>query len=954
MTRKLFSFIVFLFGFGISIQASAQTWWTQTVDREVITVERFEMSQDGWQDLRLRKVFLSLEGAQKFLADQGAGPEQINRPIKSERMALELVGSQAKALVPDVLWEAEHKWDLAWETKFSQWIAKEVDPQFWVRNQIATDCADVLYSLRWIFARIHHLEMASRLSGGDFVTHRSVRSSWSQLPTHPDWRQDKRFRAALNYILDNTYTHSLMDDSYPIQIQFGAISEGVYHLDLHRDSGHTQIIARTSGTGETDMPFVIIQSTTPRKIREVSYGGFWYRDQPLRGKGGLLRMRWPVFSPRGVSLLSSNQMPYFSEDQYAKDFLRTSKTSYNTEVYLRLDPNLDFSKVVKKAYESLKTMFQDRVGIVKEGYEICVKSACDPSSSNYDNWSTPSRDARILDLMNQIEALMMQGSVSSSVDLYSPFLEVEGEQYSLEAVMSAWKGKRFSSDPRDVVAKRWGVSAKSLSDFVTRRVNELVAKRDGLLSAGKIAFEVDSELQSIRDQMLNYFGEAPWQQAVLWKNLWKSQEVVFYNEKLSLQELATRMSWLMGDPKLSKDKQSGAQSRAFVAYELGSSMNLQHNATGFSLWTGADRTHRILNHGSKLAQEFDYDGNVYLLREAPVVLKHKGLQIEFVNLVTGESGKFEIEALATEVKIFKNSVVLKSEVPSPQYQILSWNGKSFDFSGWQAYVAEPQIFQPFVSPDMIRGRGFVIQETPQRYVLWSFVGSTPLKISLAGVGVGLKLELMTRETAILNWGGAERWLLRLSDGSHSLISGLKGPVMWSPEGSSGFILNTQDMQNPRSQLFRIDNLGRLTLGEEVLGFPMYQAGGISIQGNGKVRAFRSTPMGLSEETPLSDEKMVLAVHGDFVQTVTHGGKRRIRSERNILIETSMWLNPHLNSQHEIVGMTLAGQDSPASLRTIRHLDEPIMYFLAGMGRRSSHSEVPFGILNYNNQWLIQK
>jgi hypothetical protein len=186
-----------------------------------------------------------------------------------------------------------------------------------------------------------------------------------------------------------------MVDSYPLQITTDAIQAGVYHLDLHRESGHTQIIYRTDRQPGILLPFLIFQSTVPRKVREMSVQGFWYSAQPLENKGGLLRLRWPLFSGSSVTMKKPADMPYFSKEQYSPDFLRKKNFPYNQEVYLRLNPSLDFKKVAEEAYQSMQTMFRDRIKIVEEGYQYCAKNGCPAGSAAYEDWSTGPNDFAI-------------------------------------------------------------------------------------------------------------------------------------------------------------------------------------------------------------------------------------------------------------------------------------------------------------------------------------------------------------------------------------------------------------------------------------------------------------------------------------------------------------------------------------------------------------------------------
>jgi hypothetical protein len=91
--------------------------------------------------------------------------------------------------------------------------------EFFYKNKVATDCADVAIAARWIFARIHKMPAAQTLAEPNVLfSNESFRNAWSDLPTHEDWTQDQLFRVALDYVLDNTYTHTLWKDSCSIHI----------------------------------------------------------------------------------------------------------------------------------------------------------------------------------------------------------------------------------------------------------------------------------------------------------------------------------------------------------------------------------------------------------------------------------------------------------------------------------------------------------------------------------------------------------------------------------------------------------------------------------------------------------------------------------------------------------------------------------------------------------------
>lgn len=143
------------------------------------------------------------------------------------------------------LWKVENQWSTEWENKYAQWVRENVGPDFFQRYKISTDCADIAFAFRWIFARNNALPAANKLPGSSSMfTHESLKQEWAKLPTDSEWSKDKRFLAALNYLMRMVYTHSLMDDSYPIKISKETFIEGTHHLSIYEHSGHTLFVSR--------------------------------------------------------------------------------------------------------------------------------------------------------------------------------------------------------------------------------------------------------------------------------------------------------------------------------------------------------------------------------------------------------------------------------------------------------------------------------------------------------------------------------------------------------------------------------------------------------------------------------------------------------------------------------------------------------------------------------------
>ncbi len=421
----------------------------------------------------------------------GAAENAAWHLLRREKLPFEEGAPQEKSLesapLPtqaNFLWEAKEAWSWEWEERYARWIAENVDETFFEKHRIRTDCADVAVALRWIFSRIHGLPAAFHLMGaGQLFHHEVYNESWAPLTKHDDWTMDARFLASLEYVLRLTYTHSLFNDSYPIEIRRETFLPGVHHLSLHSRSGHTQFVARTDLSDESFEPITIIASTTPRSVRKLMRHDFADGRRPTPGQGGFLRVRWPVRSPEGTWVLTSEvSHPHYSAEQYAPDFSPDNQ-SFADSVIRRLNPNIDFGKRLKRLIEYLKTQFNERIQIVEEGFQTCQRETCEPGTPAFEAHSTPGRDQRLSETLDSIEKLIEQlpnrrelpGVWSEAQKQF--LLQLDGFSFRLGQLAIAWREGWFGSDPRKSIADRWGVSPSVWPAHVLPRIKASLDER---------------------------------------------------------------------------------------------------------------------------------------------------------------------------------------------------------------------------------------------------------------------------------------------------------------------------------------------------------------------------------------------------------------------------------------------------------------------------------------------
>lgn len=417
----------------------------------------FTFAEDGrWQShsLTLDKNGWPVVTKLQYFADKSAAAAALKTtPLSAPVKDIALKNKNGVNL-----WAVTQPWDWSWEIKFAEWVRTELNAGWWKRHGVSTDCADVVYSARWIFARNNGLPMANHLVTGHIFSHESVKPEWEALPTATDWQNDQRFLAALDYLLNQAFTHTLWQDSYPVAVNPNSILPGGYHLYLDQDTGHTQFIYQV-GRGPGDLPLVTLNSTVPRALRDLMEWAFFERSADPNSRA-LLRMRWPEFNNGHVTFQDPTTMPYYSNEQFSPSFIRDNRGSFWREVYYRLNPDADFDLIAQKTAQQIVDQFQTRVSVVENGYRECSATPCVPGTPRYEAWSTPSRDHRIAETIQIFDSLssMITSWSRISAILRTRILEMGGWNYSAGDFMSKWRADSYSSDPNDPPANRWGLN----------------------------------------------------------------------------------------------------------------------------------------------------------------------------------------------------------------------------------------------------------------------------------------------------------------------------------------------------------------------------------------------------------------------------------------------------------------------------------------------------------------
>ena len=356
---------------------------------------------------------------------------------------------------PSQVWQVGNRqWTVEEEENYGQWVEANITEDFFIRYKIPIDCADVPYAIRWIYARIAHLPAAATTKEEQFIGHWSTR--WGNLPTHPEWHKDRRFRAALLHMLSETTTRTLPFDTYPIRITLDSVTPGTVFFVTESHSG---IISHVVLDGSYAHPLQTWEATLPTKIQKLNQRNFLSPRPESTTHSGLVKFRWPVAQNGQWKYLPARNHPFYSGEQYASDFYE-GNSDFVEAVAKRIDSTTyDPSEKAEKVIETIVRFLQERVPIVLAGYKRCHRGGCEEGSTQWEIHSTPGRDGMVtllIDHLSQIiesnhldkekirekmEAIWIPISKDRSVTLYHIY-----QNY-------LW----LSPHPEDSIEARWGL-----------------------------------------------------------------------------------------------------------------------------------------------------------------------------------------------------------------------------------------------------------------------------------------------------------------------------------------------------------------------------------------------------------------------------------------------------------------------------------------------------------------
>lgn len=492
-----------------------------------------------------------------------------------------IVTSPHKSTTTKGLWSAKNQWSVEWEKEYAQWIQSEVGPDFFNRYGLATDCADVLVGLRWIFARNNFLPVANTIAAtGNLFTHESMLRNWGGLSRNSVWYKDRLFMTALNYIMNLTSTRTLVRDAYPVAMSTQGLLAGSFILTIGSESNHAKLISENYFTDPSEIPLYTLSSTTPRSrkdmVREVMLDEEW----PRRGVKDFLALRWPLKSSKGRWYLKKDEEHFnYSLEQFDEE-LRDEYPSFIDFLLKRLKPNFSPERIVEIGVTEIKDYLQMRELIVIQGYEYCKTRNCAHGTSAWDDWSTPSRDAKIASKFNNYEVMLARyeptypGLLQAWRNaLKTTTFALFGEETSLSAIRYIWREQLYSSEPWDTPAKRWGLEFNSLFEEVLSELRVALSERDDIfkrapnscdfqscypknaLWLGLNTYHIDARILELNSRVRLYCHQ------LATSGCLKSMATILGAKIATYDAERSALDWLMLAPVLSSDPRHGLAQR---------------------------------------------------------------------------------------------------------------------------------------------------------------------------------------------------------------------------------------------------------------------------------------------------------------------------------------------------------------------------------------------------------
>jgi len=290
-----------------------------------------------------------------------------------------------------MVWKAENTWNSVWEKRYQHWVKNNWTEDIFMNEKkpiyykFSNDCADAVYAMRLIFSYEYKLPFVINNPNKRGKTISNGKTRWDKYP------EEKRVRKFLDYVANVTSTRTLARDTYPIAL------DDIKPGDIYAAPDvHSYQIVNITNEGVAE----VMSSTTPKAPRfldRIPSFPFYLPEDYKRKTDGYRRF----IQPQNIRKPLKKQ-PGYSEEQF--EIARSVKYDY-----VRFTDIIASALGKKKEDPDKKTLrlliamcmyANDRSVYVYDALyklqEMKNKGRKCMTRSEYNNYSTPSRDRRLI------------------------------------------------------------------------------------------------------------------------------------------------------------------------------------------------------------------------------------------------------------------------------------------------------------------------------------------------------------------------------------------------------------------------------------------------------------------------------------------------------------------------------------------------------------------------------
>jgi len=380
-----------------------------------------------------------------------------------------------------MVWKAENTWDAVWEKRYQHWVKNNWTEEFFMNEKkpiyykFSHDCAGAVYAMRLVFAYEYKLPFVVNNPSKRGRTISNGKTRWDKFP------EPKRVRKFMDYVANMTSTRSLANDTYPIALD--DIKPGDVYV---APDVHSYQIVNITDTGIAE----VMSSTTPKAPRyldRIPSFPFYVPEDYKNKTDGYRRFKQPQNIRK-----SAKKQPDYNIEQY--DIAQAVKQDYVK--FTDIIASALGSRSEKPDEKTLRLLIamcmyaNDRSIYVYDALwhlqKIRKKGRRCMTRSEYNNYSTPSRDRRLKAFFNAVKnhyeknnkykhwtqpqrwakaLFSVETPRPAEVAELNKFCKVQmslGEEYfiPLRELRQNLSSGRVISDPHAPLEYRWGAQTK--------------------------------------------------------------------------------------------------------------------------------------------------------------------------------------------------------------------------------------------------------------------------------------------------------------------------------------------------------------------------------------------------------------------------------------------------------------------------------------------------------------